>query len=278
MSRFIGHIDIKFERAFIAENNIVCMVLLETWIYALASVLIVSAISLIGVITISMKEEKLTKILLYLVGFSAGGLLGGAFIHLLPEAVEASGFGLTVSVSILAGMIVFFILEKAVHWRHCHVPTSESHPHPFAYMNLVGDSVHNFIDGLIIGASYLVSVPLGITTTFAVILHEIPQEIGDFGVLMHGGFKRKKALLMNFMTALTAIAGAAVAIIASYFAENLAMFLVPFAAGGFIYIAASDLIPELHKDAYDTKKSFIQLLTIVLGIAVIFALKILVAE
>ncbi|MCX6818057.1 MAG: ZIP family metal transporter [Candidatus Aenigmarchaeota archaeon] len=254
------------------------MVLLETWLYAIASVLIVSAISLIGVITISIKEEKLAKILLYLVGFSAGGLLGGAFIHLLPEAVEASGFGLMVSVSVLSGMIVFFIMEKAVHWRHCHVPTSKSHPHPFAYMNLVGDSVHNFIDGLIIGASYLASVPIGIVTTLAVVFHEIPQEIGDFGVLLHGGFSRKKALYLNFITALTAVAGTIVAIIASYAVENLTAFLVPFAAGGFIYIASSDLIPELHKDAYETKKSFVQLLTIVLGIAVIFALKILVAE
>ncbi|MFH1237032.1 MAG: ZIP family metal transporter [Candidatus Aenigmatarchaeota archaeon] len=250
------------------------MVLLETWFYAIASVLIVSAISLIGVITISIKEEKLSKILLYLVGFSAGGLLGGAFIHLLPEAVEASGFGLEISISLLSGMIIFFVVEKFVHWRHCHVPTSESHPHPFAYMNLVGDSVHNFIDGLIIGASYLVSVPLGITTTFAVILHEIPQEIGDFGVLMHGGFKRKKALMMNFMTALTAVAGAAVAIIASYFADNLAIFLVPFAAGGFIYIAASDLIPELHRSSSDKKKSFIQVAMLIMGIAVILVMKI----
>jgi zinc and cadmium transporter len=254
------------------------MVLLETWIYAIASVFVVSAVSLIGVFTISVKEERLEKILLYLVGFSAGGLLGGAFIHLLPEAVEESGFGLTVSVSVLSGIIVFFILEKAVHWRHCHVPTSKSHPHPFAYMNLVGDSVHNFIDGLIIGASYLASIPIGITTTLVVILHEIPQEIGDFGVLVHGGFKRKKALWLNFVTALTAVAGTLVALAASYFAQDISVFLVPFAAGGFIYIASSDLIPELHKDAYDTKKSLVQLLTIVLGIAVIFALKILVAE
>ena len=254
------------------------MVLLETWLYALASVFVVSAISLIGIVTISIKEEKLAKILLYLVGFSAGGLLGGAFIHLLPEAVEEFGFGVNVSVSVLAGIIIFFIMEKAVHWRHCHIPTSEKHPHPFAYMNLVGDSIHNFIDGLIIGAGYIASLPIGIVTTFAVILHEIPQEIGDFGVLLHGGFSRGKALFFNFLTALTAVAGTIVAIAASYSVGNLTAFLVPFAAGGFIYIASSDLIPELHKDAYETKKSFVQLLTIILGIAVIFALKLFVAE
>jgi len=254
------------------------MVLLETWLYALASVFVVSAISLIGIVTISIKEEKLAKILLYLVGFSAGGLLGGAFIHLLPEAVEEFGFSIGLSVSVLAGIIIFFIMEKAVHWRHCHVPTSKKHPHPFAYMNLVGDSVHNFIDGLIIGAGYMASLPIGIVTTFAVILHEIPQEIGDFGVLLHGGFSRKKALYLNFITALTAVAGTIVAMAASYFVGNLTVFLVPFAAGGFIYIASSDLIPELHKDAYETKKSLVQLLTIILGIAVIFALKLFVAE
>lgn len=246
---------------------------LETWLYALASVLVVSAISLIGIFTISIKEEKLAKILLYLVAFSAGGLLGGAFIHLLPEAVATSGFTLSVSISILAGMMTFFVVEKAVHWRHCHVPTSESHPHPFAYMNLVGDSIHNFIDGLIIGAAYLVSAPLGIATTFLVVLHEIPQEIGDFGVLVHGGFSRKRALYVNFLTALTAVVGTMVALAAGLLVENMAILLVPFAAGGFIYVASSDLIPELHKDHYETKKSFAQLLVLVAGIVVILVLK-----
>jgi zinc and cadmium transporter len=246
----------------------------ETWLYALASVLVVSAISLIGIVTISVKEEKLAKILLYLVAFSAGGLLGGAFIHLLPEAVAASGFTLAVSLSILAGMITFFVVEKAVHWRHCHVPTSEKHPHPFAYMNLVGDSIHNFIDGLIIGAAYLASFPLGIATTLLVILHEIPQEIGDFGVLVHGGFSRKRALYVNFLTALTAVAGTVIALAAGAISQSMTILLVPFAAGGFIYVASSDLIPELHKDHYETKRSLAQLLVLVAGIAVILVLKI----
>ncbi len=254
------------------------MVGFDTWIYAVASVLLVSAVSLIGIITISVKEEKLAKILHYLVGFSAGGLLGGAFIHLLPEAVEASGFTISVSLLVLAGIIIFFMVEKAIHWRHCHVATSSEHPHPFAYMNLVGDGVHNLIDGLIIGASYLVSIPLGIATTFMVVLHEIPQEIGDFGVLVHGGFKKKKALAMNFLTALTAVAGAAIAIALGYVAEGVALVLVPFAAGGFIYIASSDLIPELHKGCIEAKKSLAQIIILILGIAVILALKLLLPE
>lgn len=249
--------------------------MLEVWVYSLVSVAIVSLIAFVGILTFSLKEEKLGKILLYLVSFAAGGLLGGAFIHLLPEAVERFGFNVSVSLSVLSGIITFFILEKLIHWRHCHIPTSEKHPHPFAYMNLVGDGVHNFIDGLIIAGSYLVSIPLGLTTTFAVILHEIPQEIGDFGVLVHGGFKKRKALFLNFLTALTAVVGTVVALSLSIFVENLTLFLLPFAAGGFIYVASTDLIPELHKGSYETKKSLLQLITFVLGILIMLSIVLL---
>lgn len=239
-------------------------------LYALLSVILVSLISFVGILTISLKVEKLRKILLYLVSFAAGGMLGGAFIHLIPETVAEFGFNSVISIYLLSGIVLFFIMEKFICWRHCHHPTTKEHPHPFAYMNLIGDGVHNFIDGLIIAASYLVSIPLGITTTIAVILHEIPQEIGDFGVLIHGGFTRKRALVMNFLTALTAVAGAAV-VLALGFMEGLAAFLLPLAAGGFIYIAGSDLIPELHK-VMDMKKSSVQLLFIILGIAVMYLL------
>jgi len=249
--------------------------MLEVWVYSLVSVVMVSLIAFVGILTFSLKEEKLGKILLYLVSFAAGSLLGGAFIHLLPEAVEKFGFTVFISLSVLAGIITFFILEKLIHWRHCHIPTSEKHPHPFAYMNLVGDGVHNFIDGLIIAGSYLVSIPLGLTTTLAVILHEIPQEIGDFGVLVHGGFKRRKALFLNFLTALTAVVGTVVALSLSIFVENLTLFLLPFAAGGFIYVASTDLIPELHKGSYETKKSLLQLITFVLGILIMLSIVLL---
>ncbi|MCX6814454.1 MAG: ZIP family metal transporter [Candidatus Aenigmarchaeota archaeon] len=180
--------------------------MLETWLYSLASVIIVSLISLIGVSTLALKDSTLRKILLYFVSFSAGALLGDAFIHLLPDAVE-SGFTVQISLAILFGILFSFVVEKVVHWRHCHMPVSKDHPHTFAYMNLFGDGVHNFIDGLIIGASYIASIPVGIATTLAVIFHEIPQEIGDFGVLLHGGFGKRKALFMNFLTALTAVLG-----------------------------------------------------------------------
>ena len=249
-------------------------------IYTLASVIIVSLLSLVGLTAISIGSDKLKKILIYLVSFSTGALLGDAFIHLLPEAVEQSGgMTLTISISILAGILLAFIIEKFIHWHHCHHTHSpeclkEHHTNQiqsFAKMNLIGDSVHNFIDGLIIGGSYLVSFPVGLATTLAVILHEIPQEIGDFGILLHGGYTKKRALFLNFITALAAVAGAIIALLASKYIPNLTSFLIPFAAGGFIYIAGSDLMPEMHKET-DFKKSFVQLAAFVLGIVIMMAL------
>ena len=246
----------------------------NVWIYSLVSVFIVSLISFIGLLTLSINIERLKKILLYMVSFSAGALFGDVFIHLLPEAVEESGFGLNISIYIMSGIGLSFIIEKFIHWRHCHIPASEDHIHPFALMNLYGDGVHNFIDGLIIAASYLVSIPVGIATTLAVILHEIPSEIGDFGVLLHGGFSKGKALFYNFLTALTAVLGAIVSLLISSYVENITVFLIPFAAGGFIYIAGSDLIPELHKEV-EVKKSLLQFIAIVLGVLVMFLLLLL---
>src|SRR3989339_1806026 len=241
------------------------------WLYSLISVLIVSLISLIGVLTLALNIDKLKRILLYMISLSAGALIGDAFIHLLPEAAETTGLTSAVSLYIISGIVVSFVMEKIIHWRHCHVPTCANHPHPFVWMNLFGDSIHNLIDGLVIGAAYLVSIPVGIATTIAVILHEIPQEIGDFGVLVHGGFSVKKAIFLNFITALTAIIGTiAVLSFGSNFI-NLSSFLVPFAAGNFIYIASTDLIPELHKETA-ISKSILQLIWFALGISVMFLL------
>ena len=245
--------------------------MLNVWIYAVLSVLIVSLLSLIGVFTLSLKPKKLEKILIYLVAFSAGALFAGAFFHLLPQLIEEAGFNLKISFFILLGIIIFFITETIISWHHCHIPIKKNHIHPFALMNLFGDSVHNFLDGLIIGASYLLSIPLGIATTVAVFLHEIPQEIGDFGILLHGGFSRRKALLMNFITALTAVLGVFVALLGAKFIENLELFLIPIAIGGFIYIAGSDLIPELHKD-FKIKKSIWQLISFIFGIMIMASL------
>ena len=200
-----------------------------------------------------------------MVSFSAGALFGDAFLHLLPDAVNKFGFTLGISLSLILGIVVSFTIEKVVHWRHCHLPISKGHVHPSSIMSLIGDGVHNFIDGLIIGAGYLASTPTGIATTIAVILHEIPQEISDIGVLLHGGFSRGKALFVNFLTALTALAGALAAILLGTKVATISLFLVPFAAGGFIYIAGSDLIPELHKD-FTARRSLAQIISFVMGV------------
>lgn len=241
------------------------------WIYSLISVIFVSLLSFVGVLFLAFKKEKLQKILLFLVSFAAGGLLGDAFLHLLPEAVEETGFNIEISLAILLGVLVFFALEKFISWRHCHIPTSKEHPHPVVWMNLVGDGLHNFTDGMIIAASFLVNIPLGITTSLAVILHEIPQEIGDFGVLIHGGFSKNKALVFNFLSGLMAIGGAVLTLfLGTRFVQPVRL-LIPFTAGSFIYIAGSDLIPELHKET-NLKKSAFQLLGLILGIGVMLSL------
>lgn len=245
--------------------------MIQVWFYSLASVIIVSLISLIGIFALTIRVERLKSILIYFVSFSAGALLGDAFIHLLPSVVEEVGFGLTISLGVLFGIIFSFLIEKVIHWNHCHLPITATHVHAFSLMNLFGDAVHNFIDGLIIGTSYLVSIPVGVYTTFAILLHEIPQEIGDFGVLLHGGFTKAKALLLNLAVALTAVLGVVVSLLLGSRFENLTHIVIPFAAGSFIYIACSDLIPELHKEC-DTSKSLMQILMFILGVAVMMIL------
>lgn len=235
------------------------------WALALASVIAISAISLGGITFLWLADKKIKKIFMYLVSFAAGGLLGDVFLHLLPETIEI-GFETSTALIILTGIISSFGVERFLQWRHCHIPTSGEHPHSFAYMNLFGDSVHNLIDGLIIGASYLASIPLGIATTIAVIFHEIPQEMGDFGVLVYGGFSKKRAVMFNFLTALTAVLGAVIALALGSVLEGVVPLLLPFAAGNFLYIAGSDLIPELRKDTPEPKKSALQLTALVLGI------------
>ena len=238
--------------------------------YIILATIVVSLLSFIGIITLSLKDQKLNKILLFLIGLSAGTLMGGAFLHLLPEAVEGNP-GLEVFILVLVGFITFFIIEKVLHWRHCH--KGECEVHTFTYMNLIGDSIHNFIDGLIIAASFITSIPLGITTTIAISTHEIPQEIGDFGVLIYGGFSKKKALLLNFLIALTAVLGGLIGYLISNLIENMVLYILPFAAGGFIYIAATDLIPEIKKEL-NMKKYMATLLVFILGILIMWITKI----
>ena len=250
------------------------MPITDAWLYTMGSVTLVSGLSLTGLFFLYMDEARLQRILLLLVSFAVGGLFGDAFLHLLPEAFARMGTGPKAPLLTLAGIFMFFILEKFLSWRHCHVPTSARHPHPMVFMNLIGDAVHNFIDGAVIGASFLISLHLGLATTLAVVLHEIPHEIGDYGVLVHGGFTPKKALVFNFLTALTALAGGAASLTVGAHFVSYTYAALPLTAGGFIYIAGSDLVPALHEEC-DTVKSLLQLVFILLGVSLMSLLLLL---
>lgn len=238
---------------------------MSNFIWAVGASITVSLISLIGIFSLLFKEGWLNKILILLIGFSAGGLIGGAFLHLLPEAIEQSRSQIIFYYLIL-GFISFFVLEKYLHWRHCHEGVCDIHA--FTYLNLIGDGIHNFTDGLAIGASFIVNIHFGIITALIIILHEIPQEIGDFAVLVYGGFSKFKALCCNFICALGCIVGTAIGYFISAHIKNFSLFLLPFTAGGFIYIAACDLVPELHKQE-DLKKSAPSMFAFLCGILLI---------
>jgi len=227
---------------------------------------VVSLISLAGILFIGIKGNKVIE---HLVSFAVGGLLGGAFFHLLPESMESKNPSLFAYV--LSGIILFFLIEKVLHWRHCH--KGQCDVHTFTYINLIGDGVHNFIDGMIIAGSFMTDIHLGLVTTLVVALHEIPQEIGDFGILVYGGFSKVKALFYNFLSAIVAITGA----LTAYFFFNqitvLKEFLIPWAAGGFIYIALADLIPELHRER-EARRLLLQLVAVFLGLGLMWGLKV----
>lgn len=245
----------------------------EVWVYSLLSVIAVSMISLIGAIVLSIKREVLNRIVFVLVSLAVGALFGDTLIHLLPEAYTSFDSELTVAYLVMAGFLLFFLVEKYFHWHHHHDEESGVHIHPVGYINLVSDAMHNFIDGVLIGVSYLVSVPLGIATTLAVVLHEIPQEIGDFGVLISAGFTQKRALWLNFATGLTAVLGTVLALLLGSRLEALITYAIPLTAGGFLYIAAVDLLPPLHKETRPIR-SLLQLVAIVVGVAIMAWLKI----
>lgn len=239
--------------------------------YTILSTLVISFASFAGVLTLGIHREKLARWTLTLVALSAGTMLGAAMFHLLPEAAEALDptqlFGL-VTISFVA----FFLIEKVLHWRHCHDDHCEEHS--IGMMNLIGDSIHNLIDGLIIGASFAVSPQIGVVTTLAIMLHEIPQEIGDFGVLLHAGWPVKKALLANFFVAVTSVLGGIIGFFLAESSTQFAFILMPIAAGGFIYIAASDLIPEIRKEK-SGKGSLRTTIFFLLGLSLMYGLTLL---
>lgn len=240
-------------------------------IFIIIACLAISLCVWIAVLFLYFKKQTLHKITLFLVSLSAGALMGGAFLHLLPEAsaeIEINKLYLIV----LIAFIFFFLMEKLLFWRHCHKENCSIHT--FGYMNLVGDSLHNFIDGLIIASTFLIDIKLGIATTFAIALHEIPQEIGDFGVLIHAGFEKKKALIVNYLVALTVVLGGIIGYFISFNLHEIIPYLLPFAAGGFIYIAASDLMPELRKET-NLKRSISSFAIFILGIVFMFLVKLI---
>jgi zinc and cadmium transporter len=252
-------------------------------IYAFGSVIIVSLISLIGVFALSLNQKFLNKSVFLLVSLAVGALFGDAIIHLIPEAFEGIANPASASLLILSGILTFLVLEKFLRWRHAHghecdtqecqhgIAAQDIKTKPVGSLIVASDSVHNLVDGIIIGVSYLISIEIGIATTLAIILHEIPQEISDFALLLHAGFSKVKALLLNFFSSLFAVVGVGIAFMFGSNSETFVPAIIAFAAGGFLYIAGSDLVPELHKTS-DLKKSFQQFIAIILGIAIMFAL------
>jgi len=235
----------------------------------IAASVLVSLISFIGVFALSLNKNILKGVLFILVAFAAGSLLGAAIFDIVPEALEAGSFS---SIYIIVGILVFFAVERFVGWHHHHNGADiETHKHPSVYVNLIAEGVHNFIDGTLIAAAFLVDVPTGALITIAIILHEIPQEIGDFAVLVNGGLKPQKALFYNFISGLTAVIGALIAFFLSSSIEALAPILLSVAGGGFLYLALTDLIPEIHKET-DTKKTIIQFIFLIIGILIIYFL------
>ncbi len=240
------------------------------YLYTFGSIAVVSVLSLTGILLLSFREVFFRKYIPLFISIAVGALLGDAFIHLIPEAL-ANDNTTGMSLLIIAGILLFFVLENFLHWHHHGEDTETSHIHPVGRLVLVSDIIHNFLDGVIIAASFMVSVPVGLATTLAVVLHEIPQEVGDFAVLLHAGYTKRRAIFLNFLTALSAFFGAALFLAIGEYATPLTAYFVPLTAGGFIYIAVADLIPELQK----TKRfrdSLYQLAAVIGGVLAMAAL------
>jgi zinc and cadmium transporter len=240
------------------------------WICAIISTIVVSLISITGIFFLLLKNDKLQKIVFILVSLAVGALLGNVFFHLIPESYETIKDKRLIALLILAGILAFFIMEKFLHWHHGHdVGHLDDLPKSYGYISLYADGLHNFTDGILIAAGWMASPEIGLATTLTVVLHEIPQEISDFGILIHAGFKAGKALWLNFYAALTAVLGTVITLAIGTRVESLSQLVLPLAAGGFIYLAGTDLIPELHKD-HSRRNSILQLLMILAGLALMY--------
>jgi zinc and cadmium transporter len=229
--------------------------------------ILVSLFSLVGIALLSLKKKTMDNLVFIILSFATGSLLAATFFDLLPEAIEGLDTNMVFTLT-LAAMLVFFVIERLVHWHHEHHEHGE-HEKPVGYLVIIGDSVHNFFDGVAIAASFMASPQLGITTTFAIMLHEIPQELSDFTLLTYAGFSSKKALLLNLLSGLVAVIGAVTFFYLAEYVEKIEFYGLAFAAGGFLYIACTDLLPELHKEE-KTTKSVLQLVAMLAGIVMIW--------
>ena len=239
------------------------------FLWILAGGVAMSALALVGSVTLLLEEDTLQRLLLPLVAFAAGSLLGGAFFHMVPGALEETGSSATVFAWMLAGFAVFLVLEQFLHWHHCHRDVAECRE-PLTYLVLIGDGLHNFMGGLAVASAFLVDLRLGLSTWLAAAAHEIPQELGDFGVLVHGGWPKGRALAFNVASALTFLVGSVIAYLASF--EIDVTFLLPFAAGNFVYIAASDLVPEVNRD-HGVAKNLVHTAAFVAGLGLLYVIR-----
>jgi len=245
---------------------------MSPFILSIISVLIICLLSVVGVLGLLLKHEALNKVLIFLISFSAGSLIGSAFLHILPDVIADGRPALDSFVYLLVGFCFFFVLERFLRWRHCHEEECDTHEH-LGWMNLAGGSIHNFIDGMVIASAFAVNPALGWPVAFSIIFHEIPHELGDFGVLIYSGFKKGTALLYNFISAAFAILGVFAVFFLFGASQSFQNFLLPAAAGGFIYIAASDLVPELHREKNNTKAVF-SFLVFILALVFMYLAKI----
>jgi len=251
-------------------NSLILWIIVFTALGGALSVLAAGAFLL-------LPERVRTRMLSPMVSFAIGALLGAAFLAILPHAFEVPGVDAhSVTLTVLCGILVFFLLEKMVIWRHCHTDDCEVHVPDVdkarhaatGNLILIGDGIHNMVDGVLIAAAFLTDVHLGVVTSIAVIAHEIPQELGDFAVLLHSGFSRGKALLYNMLTSLTTVIGGVVAFYSLTLADRIVPYVLAVAASSFIYIAVADLIPGLHKRP-EFSATVQQIVLIAFGVTVI---------
>lgn len=245
-----------------------------TWLQSIAAGMAVALVSLSGAFTLWISPGNLRRLIPLLVSLAVGVLLGDAFLHLIPHAVEKLGSVAESCLFVLLGILLFFAVEKLVRGHHRHEvfdPAAPPSAKAGARMNLVGDAIHNFTDGVLIAGSFAVDPLLGATTTLAILVHEVPQEIGDVGALIHGGYTPRRALLLNFLCSLTVLGGILATLLAGYWMEGLLPYLLPVAAGGFSYIAMADFIPALQAHTSHAKRSALQdsqqVAVVLLGIA-----------